>query len=67
MDCLKVGRSGVLILASATEVLFSKTMQTGSGADPTSYAIGTGFFPRGKVAGAWNSPLTSTVPRLYYE
>jgi hypothetical protein len=32
--------SRVRILAGATEVLFSKTMQTGSGADRTSYAIG---------------------------
>jgi len=30
-------------------------MQTGSGADPESYAVGAG----GKAAGAWSWPLTS--------
>jgi hypothetical protein len=35
-------------------------VQTGSGAHPTSYPIGTGFsFPGGKAAGAWSWPLTS--------
>jgi hypothetical protein len=35
-------------------------LQTGSGAYPASYPMGTGgFFPRGKAAGVWNWPLAS--------
>jgi len=34
-------------------------VQTGSGAHPVSYPIGTGdFFPVGKAAEAWSWPLT---------
>jgi hypothetical protein len=35
-------------------------VQTGSGAHPASYPMGTaGSFPAGKAAGAWSWPLTS--------
>jgi len=35
-------------------------VQTGSGAHPASYPVGTGcFFPGGKAAGAWSWPLIS--------
>jgi hypothetical protein len=37
-----------------------RVIQTGSGAHPASYPIGTGgSFPGGKAAGAWSWPLTS--------
>jgi len=32
---------------------FSAHVQTGPGAHPASYTVGTGFFPGGKAAGAW--------------
>jgi hypothetical protein len=36
------------------------TVQTGSGAHPASYPMGTGSsFPGGKAVGAWSWPLTS--------
>jgi hypothetical protein len=36
-------------------------VQTGSGAHPDSYPMGTRYFlPGGKAAGAWSWPLTST-------
>jgi hypothetical protein len=36
-------------------------LQTGYGAHPASYPMGTGgSFPRGKAVGAWNWPLTSS-------
>jgi len=35
-------------------------VQTGSGAHPASYPMGTrGSFPGGKAAGTWSWPLTS--------
>jgi len=38
---------------------FSAHVQTGPGAHPASYTVGTGFFPGGKAAGAWRWPPTS--------
>jgi len=39
-------------------------VQTGSGAHPASYTIGTrGSFPGGKAAGAWSWPHLHLVPR----
>jgi hypothetical protein len=36
------------------------SVDTGSGAHPASYTMGTkGFFPRGKEARDWSSPLTT--------
>jgi hypothetical protein len=36
------------------------SVQTGSGAHPASYPMGTGFsFSGGKAAGKWSRPLTS--------
>jgi hypothetical protein len=41
--------------------IFSLVVQTGSGAHPASYLIGTGgSFPGGKVAGPWSWPLISS-------
>ena len=37
---------------------FSAPVQTGPGAHPTSYTMGTGSFPGGKAAGAWRCPPT---------
>ena len=44
----------VRVCISAEQRHFSplQDFQTGSGAHPTSYSMGTGFFPDGKVAGA---------------
>jgi hypothetical protein len=40
------------------------SVQTGSGAYPASYAMGTGgFFPWGKAVGAWSWPLTAIYLR----
>jgi hypothetical protein len=42
------------------EFLLLYIVQTGSGAHPISYPMGTGgSFPGGKAAGAWSWPLTS--------
>jgi len=39
---------------------FHHCVQTGFGAQPASYSMGTrGSFPGGKEAGAWRWPLTS--------
>ena len=35
------------------EARFSAPVQTGPGAHPASYTVGTGLLPRGKAAGAW--------------
>ena len=35
------------------EARFSAPVQTGPGAQPASYTMGTGFDPGGKAAGAW--------------
>ena len=32
---------------------FTATVQTGPGAHPASYTMGTGFLSRGNAAGAW--------------
>ena len=37
-----------------------QNVQTGCGAHPASYSIGTGFLPGGKACRAWCGPLTST-------
>jgi hypothetical protein len=40
------------------------SVQTGSGAHQASYSVGTGVsLPAGKVAGAWNWPLTFSYCR----
>jgi hypothetical protein len=41
-DSLRAGRSGVGI---PVEAIFSARVQTGPGADPASYTMGTGSFP----------------------
>jgi len=43
---------------------FSAPVQTGPGAHPASYTMGTGSLPRGKSAGAWRSlptPISAEV------
>jgi len=54
-DSLWAERSGDRIPVRAR---FSAPDQTGPGAYPASYTIGTGLFPRGKTAGAWGTPPT---------
>jgi len=50
-----------LIPGSGRDYFSSQCGQTGSVAHPASYWMGTGIsFTRGKVAGAWSWPLTST-------
>jgi hypothetical protein len=49
---LRTGRSGVRIKAKENHFLFSKTVETGSGAHPAYYSIGLAFFSGGKAAGA---------------
>jgi hypothetical protein len=49
-DSLRAGRSGDRI---PVEVRFSALVQTGPGAHPASYTMGTGSFPGGKAAGPW--------------
>jgi len=44
------GRSGDRI---PVEAKFSAHVQTGCGAHPHSYTMGTGSFPGAKAAGAW--------------
>jgi len=48
-DLLRDGRSGDGILVGGGE--FSATAQTGPGAQPASYTMGTGSFPRVKRPG----------------
>jgi len=38
---------------SQSGVRFPAPVQTGPGAHPASYTMGTGGFPTGKAAGAW--------------
>jgi hypothetical protein len=46
--------------AGAGNFFLHHRVQTGSGAHPASYPMGTGdFFPEGKTAGAWSWPPTS--------
>jgi hypothetical protein len=40
---------------------FSALVQTGPGAHPASYVMGTGSFPGGKAAGAWRWPSSAKV------
>jgi hypothetical protein len=49
-DSLRAERSGNRI---KVEARFSASVQTGPGAHPASYTMGTGFLARGKAAGAW--------------
>jgi hypothetical protein len=50
---------GFRILAGAGNFSLRHHVQTGSGAHPVSYPMGTGgSFPGGKAAGAWSWPLT---------
>jgi hypothetical protein len=43
-----------------SNVSFLRVVQTGSGAHPAFYQMGTGgYFPGGKAAGSWSWPLTS--------
>jgi hypothetical protein len=52
--------AGVRFPAGAGNFSLHHRVQTGSGAHPAFYPMGTGgCFPRGEVAGAWNWPLTS--------
>jgi hypothetical protein len=48
---LVVGRFGIWIPAGAKGFLFSKISQTGSGAHPDTYAMGTGAFSKGVYSG----------------
>jgi hypothetical protein len=55
---------GVRLPAGAGNYPLHHRIQTGSGAHPASFPIGSGSsFPGGKTAGAWSSPLTSTYCR----
>jgi hypothetical protein len=57
---LRAGWSRVRIPAKAGNFSLHHRVQTGSGAHPASYPMGTrGSFPGGKAAGAWIWPLTS--------
>ena len=40
-------------IESPWEARFSAPVQTGPGAQPASYTMGTGSFPVGKAAGTW--------------
>ena len=46
-NCLKSRRPGVRIQAGTRDFLFSKTVQTGSGAHPAFYSMGTGVLSQG--------------------
>ena len=54
-DPLRAGRSRDQIPVGAR---FSALVQTGPGAKPAFYAMGTGPFLEGKAAGVWRQPLT---------
>jgi hypothetical protein len=57
---LRVGWLGVRFPAGAGNFFLHHRVQTGSGAHPASYPMGTrGSFPGGKNDGAWSWPLTS--------
>ena len=43
---------------------FSAPVQTGPGAHPASYTMGTGSFPGGKAAGEWRRPLTTSSAKV---
>jgi hypothetical protein len=61
---LRAGWSGVRVSLGAGNFSLHHLVQTGSGAYPTSYPVGTrGSFPGGKAAGVWIWPLTSIYCR----
>lgn len=45
---------GVQFLVVAPDLCLLQKVQTGSGAHPASYAMGTGFYPGDKPAGSWH-------------
>lgn len=47
----RAGRCGFRTRLGATDFFLLQNIQTGSGAHPTSYSIGTVFLSRGKAAG----------------
>jgi len=55
-DSLRAGRSGYRFPVGA----FSAPVQSGPGAHPASYTMGTGSFQGGKAAGAWRWAPTTT-------
>ena len=57
-DSVRAGRSGDRISVGAR---FSAPVQTGPGAYPASYTVGTGSFPGGKEAGTWRWPPTPYI------
>jgi hypothetical protein len=58
---LRTGWSGVRVSAEAENFSLHHRTQTGSGAHPASYPMGTGgFFTGAKAAGSRSWPLTST-------
>jgi len=57
---IKYYLSGVRFPAGAGNLSLHHCVQTGSGAPPASYPVGTrGSFHAGEAAGAWSWPLTS--------
>jgi hypothetical protein len=57
---LRAGWSGVRVLAGAGNFSLHHRVQTGSGANPISYPMGSRVsLPRDKAAGAWSCSLTS--------
>jgi hypothetical protein len=58
---LRAGWSEVRVTVRAGNFFPHHRVQTGSGAHPASYSMGTkASFPGGKSAGAWSWPLTSS-------
>jgi hypothetical protein len=61
---LLAGWSGVRVLTAAGNFSLHRSVQTGSGALPASYPMGTrGSSSAGKAAGAWSWPLTFILCR----
>jgi hypothetical protein len=59
---LRVGWSGVRVLARAGNFSLHHRVQTDSGAHRASYPVGTrGSLPGGKLTGAWSWPLPPSV------
>ena len=63
-DLLRAGQSGDWISVGAR---FSATVQTGPGANPASYKMGTGFFPEVKRPGVALTIHPHLAPRLRKE